>query len=157
MRIKIIYVLVCVGFLSLLGSCNTYLETSLECAGDNRHEFDVVLDYFKDNSKPLKYEAAKFLIENMPYHMAYYGTEAERYQNAYTIMAKNAQDFRDSVVNKEISVLECSLLQKVSDIRTIKADYLIKFINKACDTWEKVNWNKDYDKSCSSIMYCHIA
>ena len=27
------------------------------------------------------------------------------------------------------------------------ADYLIKAINDACDTWEEVNWNKDYDES----------
>ena len=147
MRIKKIYVLVCIGFLGLLGSCNSNLEASLEFAGDNRHEIDVVLDHFKNDPNPLKYEAALFLIENMPYHLAFYGSETERYQNAYTIMAKNAQDFRDSVVNKETSMLDRSQLQKVSDIRIIKADYLIKYINKACDVWEKVNWNKDYDKS----------
>lgn len=133
--------------ISLLVSCSDELNKSLDSSGFNRVELETVLNHFKDDSNPLKYEAAQFLIENMPYHMAYYGTEAEKYQNAYTIMAKNAQDLRDSVVKKEISVLDRSLLQKVSDIRTIKADYLIKIIDKACDTWEKVNWNKDYDKS----------
>ena len=128
-------------------SCSTDLSTSFEYAGENRTELETVLEHFKKDPNPLKYEAAQFLIENMPYHMAFYGSEAEKYQNAYTIMAKNAQDFRDSVVKKETSVLNRSQLQKVSDIRTVKADYLIKFINKACDTWEKVNWNKDYDKS----------
>lgn len=130
-----------------LSSCEKNISQCIELAGSNRAELEIVLEHFKNDSNPLKYEAAQFLIENMPYHMAYYGSEAEKYQEAYTVMSKNAQDLRDSVVNKEISVLDRSQLRKVSDIRTIKADYLIKVINEACDTWEKVNWNKDYDKS----------
>lgn len=131
----------------LLASCNQDLDYSLELSASNRSELEKVLNHFKDDSNPLKYEAAKFLIENMPYHLAYYGSEAEKYQDAYTIMAKNAQDLRDSVAKKETSSLDPSKLQKVSDILTVKADCLIKVINEACDTWEKVNWNKDYDKS----------
>ena len=133
--------------ISLLVSCSDELNKSLDFSGSNRVELESVLEHFKDDPNPLKYEAAQFLIENMPYHIAFYGDMAEKYQDAYTIMAKNAPDFRDSVVNKEISALDRSQLQKIQDIRTVKADYLIKYINKACDTWEKVNWNKDYDKS----------
>lgn len=130
-----------------ISSCTSNLDISLEYAGNNRDELQRVLDHFKNDKNSLKYEAAQFLIENMPYHLAYYGSEAECYQNAYTIMAKNAKEFRDSVAIKETNSLDPSKLQKVSDILTVKADFLIKVINEACNTWEKVNWNKDYDNS----------
>lgn len=133
--------------LSAFYSCEYGADEALELAGDNKSELGMLLAYFKDDSNPLKYEAAKFLIENMPYHLAFYGSEAEKYDNAYTIMAKNAKSFRDSVINYEARILASSKLRKLSDIKTIKADYLIKMIDEACDIWTKVNWNKDYDES----------
>ncbi|WP_307757471.1 transglutaminase domain-containing protein [uncultured Mediterranea sp.] len=42
------------------------LETALELAGDNRAELEQVLRHYAGDS--LKREAARFLIENMPYH-----------------------------------------------------------------------------------------
>ena len=131
----------------LLCSCNGSIDNAMEMAGKNSTEIEIVLKHFEHNPNPLKYEAAQFLIENMPYHIAFYGDMAEKYQNAYAIMAMNAHDFRDSVLEQETSTLDPSLLRTVSEIRIIKADYLIKVINNACDTWEKVNWNKDYDES----------
>lgn len=44
----------------------TALERALRLAGDNRQELERVLLHYKDDS--LKQEAARFLIENMPYH-----------------------------------------------------------------------------------------
>ena len=73
-------------------SCDSRLDFSLENAGENEDELEKVLEHFENDPNPLKYEATKFLIENMPYHLAYYGSEAERFQNVYTIMSKNAQD-----------------------------------------------------------------
>ena len=45
------------------------LERALTLAGENRTELEKVLQYYKDDS--LKYKAACFLIENMPYHYGY--------------------------------------------------------------------------------------
>lgn len=53
----------------------TNLETALIQAGDNRVELEKVLSYYADDS--LKYKAACFLIENMPYHYYYTGREVE--------------------------------------------------------------------------------
>lgn len=133
---------------ALFYSCSSDLDYSFSLAGGNRSELQRVLDHFEDDPNPLKYEAAKFLIENMSYHLAYYGSEAEKYDNAYTVMGQYAKDSRDSVIKSEINAIGgAGQLRRISDIRTVKADYLIKAINEACDIWAKVNWNKEYDKS----------
>ena len=53
-------------FLASCSSKNTLLEQSLQQAGNNRSELEKVLEYYKNDT--LKYNAAIFLIENMPYH-----------------------------------------------------------------------------------------
>lgn len=128
-------------------SCSSDMENSLKLAGNNRGELEVVLEHFKHTPNPLKYEAAKFLIQNMAYHRTYYGDNIEQYDNAYITMATNAIEFRDSIIKNKLESLKNAPLKKVSEITNIKADFLIKAINEACDTWEKVNWNKDYDES----------
>ena len=61
-----------IAVILLLSSCNDELNRSLDLSDSNRQELEKVLDHFKNDSNPLKYEAAKFLIENMPYHLSYY-------------------------------------------------------------------------------------
>ena len=56
-----------VAFL-LCVACNRNLDRSLQQAGENRGEMEKVLAHFKDDPDTLKYSAAVFLIENMPYH-----------------------------------------------------------------------------------------
>lgn len=131
----------------LLCSCEQKVDLALKFAGDNRQELEKVLDHFKNDPDPLKYKAAKFLIENMPYHHALYGDIADQYAEAYATMAKHALEFRDSVINAETQQLTGQSILKVSDIRKMKADFLIKAIDEACDVWEKSNWRNDYDES----------
>lgn len=123
------------------------LDFSLQFAGENRSEIEKVLEHFKSDKDPLKYEAAKFLIENMPYHSSYYGKDVDKYDNAYIEMAKEAKEFRDSIVTAKTKKLDQKMFKKIPDIKQMKAEYLIKAINDACDVWNKVNWNKDYDDS----------
>ena len=61
-------------------SMNSKFDKALSYAGNNEKELEKVLVYFKDNSESLKYESAKFLIENMPYYYSIYGESAEKYQ-----------------------------------------------------------------------------
>ena len=49
-----------------LVACNYYFDSALDQAGSNIEE--KVLEHFKDDPDTLKYSAAVFLIENMPYH-----------------------------------------------------------------------------------------
>ena len=72
------------GVLLLVGhltSCERIPEQALQQAGENRAELERVLAHFKDDSDPLKYRAAKFLIENMPYHYTYEGNAVEVYDS----------------------------------------------------------------------------
>ena len=47
----------------------TSLETVLQVAGENRQELEKVLHYYRINlSDSLKYKAACFLIENIPFY-----------------------------------------------------------------------------------------
>ncbi len=133
--------------LSVFCSCEYGVDEALELAGDNKSELEMLLGYFKDNPNPLKYQSAQFIVKNIPYHLSYNEDEARMYENAYITMATDAMEFHDSVIAREIEKLRGFPLTTRSEALTIKADYLIKAINDACDTWEKVNWNKDYDES----------
>lgn len=147
MKIYSIYVLAFAMFFVFFESCSSNLNNSLELAEKNRNELEVVLEHFKNDSTPLKYEAAKFLIENMPYHISYNDEKVIELNDAYIAMAKEPIEFRDSVLKNKISNIGSKDVKKKSDVLTIKSYYLIKAIDDACDIWEKVNWNKDYDKS----------
>lgn len=55
------------GFFMFIASCkggDKQVEEALSLAGDNRVELEKVLDHYKDD--PMKLEAARFLIGNMP-------------------------------------------------------------------------------------------
>ncbi len=127
-----------------LVACNPRLDSALEQAGENREEMEKVLDHFKNDPDTLKYGAAKFLIENMPYHCALEGKSVESADSAYLAMAEYPKEQRQKVFMGINDSLDFSKCKSAIDIKTIKADYLIKVINEACDLWHKVNWNKDY-------------
>ena len=65
---KIIYIIslfICIMSCSRNNNCNN-LEQALLLSGNNRKSLESVLNHYKNDS--LKYLAACFLIENMPYH-----------------------------------------------------------------------------------------
>lgn len=130
--------------LVLLCSCDVRLNSSLDQAGSNRDEMEKVLEHFKDNPDTLKYSAAVFLIENMPYHYTQDGKGVYSVDSAYLAMAEYPKEQREKVfkeLTKDVDTSEDSL---AIDIRTVKADYLIKVIDEACDLWHEVNWNNEY-------------
>lgn len=128
-------------------ACDSNLQHALDMAGDNRAEMERVLEYFKYDSDPLKYEAAKYLIENMPYHFSYYGEAIERYDSIYSIMAEYPVQKRDSVFATLVSGIDFSGCKAIPDIQSLDADYLINLIDDACEAWENNPWSKEYDKS----------
>lgn len=134
-------------FLLLLSSCSDELHKSLAFSNTNCNELEKVLEHFKEDSNPLKYRAACFIIENIPYHHTLYDDRAKKFEDAYITMATDAMEFHDSVIARETDKLGGAPSTNRSEVLTIKADYLIKAIDDACNVWEKVNWNKDYDES----------
>lgn len=143
-EISIIILILSVLF---LGACGHEIDDSLDSAGKNRIELEKVLLYFEKKDDPLRYRAAKFLIQNMVYHYSMYGNGVEKINNVYIDMAKNAKEFRDSIYKSEMQNSDSMRLQIIPDNMQIKSSFLIKAINDACDVWERTNWNKEYDES----------
>ena len=127
-------------------ACNRNLDRALQQAGDNRAEMEKVLAHFKDDPDPLKYRAAKFLIENMPYHYTYEGKAIEAYDSIYLQMADEPLPERNHFFKERTDNIRFSDQRFATDIQTVKADYLIRAIDEACDTWRRSSWQDDYDE-----------
>lgn len=143
LSIIIIGILIWTGCLM---SCDRIPEQALQQAGNNRAELEKVLAHFKDDPDPLKYRAAKFLIENMPYNFTYEGKAVEAYDSAYLQMADEPLSERNQFFKERTDSIRFSDKRFAVDIQTIKADYLIRAIDEACDTWRRTTWQDDYDE-----------
>lgn len=134
--------------LLILFATNFCVKNIWEIINQYRTE-SIVLRHFKDDSNPLKYRAAHFILENMSYQHSYSDEDLRNFEDAYIIMAKNAKEFRDSVITEKTKNLSFkrAKLRQYSDISNIDADYLIKAIDEACDFGIQVNWHKEYNDS----------
>ena len=130
---------------SLLISCSDELNKSLEFSDSNRVELEKVLNHFENVPNPLKYEAAKFLIENMPYHYTFKGDAVEKFNELYLNTSKEALNKRTEFFNKNANSIKASM-PPMYDITTMKAEELIKAIDDACDMWCSSPWHEQYDK-----------
>lgn len=131
-------------FCCYLTSCNPELDSALKQADSNRKEMEKVLEYFKNDKDALKYQAAVFLIENMPYHYTQDGEDVYTVDSAYLTMAEYPKEQREKIFKNLIKDLDASDNYLTIDIKTVNADYLIKEIDAICDIWHDVNWNKEY-------------
>lgn len=127
-------------------SCDRIPEQALQQAGENRAEMEKVLAHFKDDPDPLKYRAAKFLIENMPYNFTYEGKAVEAYDSAYLQMADEPLSERNQFFKERTDSIRFTDKRFAIDIQSVKADYLIRAIDEACDTWRSSSWQDDYDE-----------
>lgn len=131
------YKLLLIGILSICIGCNNKrIDIALSFAGENIVEIEKVLTHYSLDST--KYEAATFMIENMPYHNSLTGSVIEA--------------FRDSVNNwdrdKSLNDIYKNILYKKgnlemnynSDIRKVTSDFIIDDINCAFEIWEKSLW-----------------
>ena len=117
----------------------------LDSAGSNRTELEAVLNHYRTvDNNPQKLRAAEFLIENMPAHYSYAGSEIyEYYDYAAKILANKSlspEQQRDSLLS--ITDLKYRDLPShtVPDAQIIKADYLIKNIDTSYDGWVNNDW-----------------
>lgn len=140
----------------LLGGCAPHnaLEEALEHAGENRNELEYVLDHYKDDS--LKYKAAVFLIENMPYRYSLVGDERSQLEAFY--IAASESDSSPQTVNDSIKSLGInfnpSKLKVSKDIHSVKSSFLIDHIDKAFEIWQKQPWgrNVNFDTFLKHIL-----
>lgn len=129
---------------------NERLEYALEFAGENRPELEKVLTHYKDSG--LKYDAACFLIENMPYYYAYVGDELDSVKVVqasifYSKYLKNS-------LKKKWAMFSPQQLRKVYDAKVITGDYLIENIDLAFTAWQERPWSKSvsFDEFCEWIL-----
>ena len=144
-RIFLISYSIAVAFLFL--SCDRNLTIALEVAGNNRDELEKVISHFKEDPNPLKYKAAKFLIENMLPRYCFSGKSMDLYEEAYLRMSAYPLQFRDSIFIATADTIDFSSKAVQPDIRNLSADFLIKAIDDACDVWSASKWHADYDDS----------
>lgn len=128
------------GVLLLLAACrpanDKRMEEALALAGDNRLELEKVLAHYQGDS--LKSEAAKFLIRNMPGHGSYAGEEIEAYYRevAPILFSDSSTAVKERMMNEVFSRHPSNRIKRVQDVQVVKADYLIRNIDRAFDDWQ---------------------
>lgn len=150
--------------LFLLSACqNKKIEHALSLAEDNRGELEKVLDHYKGDK--LKYEAASFLISNMPGHSRYDSLSVKQLQPYYDkcceISAKyngeRTDGWRDEmnaywkkVKPKALS----SFYTAKADVRSLKAAWLIREIDLAFKAWQENAYSRslNFDLFCQHIL-----
>ena len=108
------------------------LESALERAGENRIELERVLRHYSEEDKDsLKWEAARFLIENMPGHLSIGGDSIGPYYAALNAVFSNdtLRNWQDSL--DKIHEYYKSGLRVQEDIKVIKSGFLIANIDSA--------------------------
>ncbi|WP_455666944.1 transglutaminase domain-containing protein [Phocaeicola sp.] len=130
-----------------------HLEQALKLAGVNRGELEKVLSYYKGDS--LKYEAACFLIENMPGKYALVpDNPSGKYKQALQFLPQEdviSWTIEGSVlwhILDSISGKQSWSFHRVEDIKTITAEYLINNIEQSFKVWNMA-------KRCSFDDFCH--
>lgn len=119
------------------------LEYALNAAGENRHELEAVLEHFRH--EPEKYDAARFLIENMMAHYSYDGDEIlDYYDVALKVLASDLppaaqRDTLLAVSRRDFPMIEDRV---ISDIKVMRADFLIHSIDHAFAQWKDNSWSR---------------
>lgn len=129
--------------ISTLMACNNPLKEALELAGDNQAELVKVLDHFKQDRCVVKYNAACFIIENLPgnYSADTSHLAANRpYIRIADSLFQEGNDVRNNInttwaVFKEEHRVNSRQLRGTYDYNKITADFLINDIEMAYAAW----------------------
>lgn len=147
------------GGILILCSCNRNkeLKTALAFAKENAQELQKVLNHYQTHPKDsLKYRAACFLIENMPYHHFYEGEILDDYASLYEALATSKQrpaEIADSI-QQLYGDFSYNKLTLKRDIQTLDAEYLISNIEWAFKVWEEQPWGRNisFKDFCEYIL-----
>lgn len=155
-------------YILLLYSCqysNKRINFAIEKSSSNKQELKKVLNHYKDSS--IKYKAAIFLIENMPFHYNKNNNNEVSLDNIYNKHIAISQKYDWIKLSKsrlnEIDSLEISSTNTIykfnrlalkSDIETFKSEWLIKQIDLAFEAWNTNIYTKEYpfDIFCEFIL-----
>jgi len=154
MKNKIKLVFLSFNIALVIISCNKYeiperTEKALKYAKENREELEEVLSHYARRRKDsLKFQAACYLIENMPGHYAYYTEEIDKYEPILKHIGKrsigslNRRALWDSAA-PNFHDFDFDKVRQVNDINYIKEDFLIGTIESSFYAWKTYPWCKD--------------
>lgn len=132
------------------------LEAALQSTGSNRKELEKVLQHYQMNmADSLKYKAACFLIENMPFYTYSVGEQMENYKSYYAWLkqrkGKTPQQIADSVKKVFGPMKEP---EKKRDILEIDSAYLCHNIDWAFKVWQEQPWGKNisFETFCEYLL-----
>ena len=129
------------------------LKLALNFAGENKGELQKVLRHYEGDT--LKYRAACFLIENMPYHIFYEGKGLESYYR-YFELAKGQKDEARLIVDSlnRRGGFNIDRLVRKSDIEELDSAYLVDNIDFAFKVWHEQPWGKNvcFEDFCEYIL-----
>ena len=135
------------------------VNKALKIAGDNRGELENVLSHYAAGDDSLKLQAACYLIANMEGHC--YATY-ELCDTAGMHVDYNALDYPDYKTLKMAwdtlealhGELDFEKKEKINDLETITADFLISQIDYAFLAWREKPWAKNlsFESFCEYIL-----
>ena len=142
-------------------SCSRYpkdVRYAMHLAGDNRAELEKVLQHYGQRpGDKLKYQAAIFLIANMPDKYSEDDRPPQSYNDLYVDWMKHK---RAGNIDKNTTDSLTKLHQLISkrktflDVEYIKADFLINNIERSFEVWTSQPWGKhiSFDVFCEEIL-----
>lgn len=147
----ILYIIINSIFFSCSQPKNYRLQYALEFAENNRAELEKVLGYFENDLE--KWNAAKYLIENMPQHFSYSGEPIENIKKGFTYVLKDSNNLSDSLLYT-LNSFSYNELDKIYDAKVISSNYLINHIEWAFKHWKNRPWNKNlsFDDFCEYLL-----
>lgn len=126
------------------------LEYALNFALSNRSELEKVLKHYAHD--PQKYEAAEFLIKNMPMYFSYKGAALDSLEVVHKIY--NTTHEYDKKRFDFLKSFPYNKLEKEYDAHHVKAGFLIENIDQSFKVWKETPWGKyiSFDDFCEFIL-----
>ena len=155
--IKYLFLFILAIFIHSCKNKDSELEAALQFAGNNRRELEKVLLHYEN--EPLKLEAARFLIKNMPIHFSYKIPHHDKWE---TLKAKSVRDnhfTKEDSLEAFIYARQSDLTEKIFDSHVITSEYIINNIDFSFKIWRHREWNKHYsfEEFCESILPYRIS
>lgn len=152
-KFSILSITIISNLLILISCSKVSVLPSLEEVLAINPKLKVVLEKYKNDS--LKYQAAIFLIKNLPFHYGYEGEGLKNYMKLYELHGKGTM-YPDKVldsISKAYGPFQLNELKRESDIY-IDPYYLIENIDWAFKVWREQPWGKNvkFDNFCEFIL-----
>ncbi|WP_065219341.1 MULTISPECIES: hypothetical protein [Butyricimonas] len=122
----------------LVGCSPSKLDEALALAGENRTELEKVLQHYSSPDDSLKWQAARFLIENMPGHYTLRGDTIDQYRQIIdrdTATSYYYKKLYDIIL--EHFIQDYNNTYREEDVKHITAVYLTRHIDASFELAEK--------------------